>query len=89
MTDKQPDRFQLGRTIALAGVVFAISLAIISMTLLGFGLLPEILPTLFPSAEVKQNIVIDHSSNNVKSNIDNNSDGNNADNHRLYSPPTD
>jgi uncharacterized protein (TIGR02246 family) len=50
MTDEQPDRFRLGRTIALAGVVFVISLAILTMTLLALGLLPQIVPTLYPSS---------------------------------------
>ncbi len=47
MALQDPDRFRLGRTIALAGVVFVISLAIMFMTLLAFGLAPEIFPTLF------------------------------------------
>lgn len=47
MTSQDPDRFRLGRTIALAGVVFVISLAILCMTLLAAGLAPEIFPTLF------------------------------------------
>jgi hypothetical protein len=84
MTEKQPDRFRLGRTIALAGVVFVISLAIISMTLLGFGLIPEILPTLFPSAEIDQQTVVDHPSNHhpnntIKNIIGNDFENNNAD----------
>jgi uncharacterized protein (TIGR02246 family) len=38
-----------GRQIAMAGVFLAVSLAIISMTLLAVLLFPQILPTLFPS----------------------------------------
>lgn len=49
MTRELPARFRLGRTIALAGVVFAISLAIISMSLLAFNLVPQIFPTLLSS----------------------------------------
>lgn len=49
MAKPQPDRFQLGRTIALTGVVLVIGLAIVSMMLLGLGLMPQIFPTLFPS----------------------------------------
>lgn len=49
MAKPQPDRFQLGRTIAQTGVVLVIGLAIISMMLLGLGLIPQIFPTLFPS----------------------------------------
>jgi uncharacterized protein (TIGR02246 family) len=50
MTDQQPARFRLGRTIALAGVVVAISLAILTMTLLALNLLPQIFPTLYPAS---------------------------------------
>ena len=38
-----------GRKIALAGVVLAVSLAIISMMLLLLLLMPQILPALFPA----------------------------------------
>lgn len=48
MAGEQPNR-RLGRTVALTGVVFAISLAVLSMTLLALGLLPQIFPTLAPS----------------------------------------
>lgn len=48
MAEEQPDR-GLGRTVALTGVVFAISLAVLSMTLLALGVLPQIFPTLAPS----------------------------------------
>jgi hypothetical protein len=41
---------RLGRTIAIAGVVFAISLAVISMALLAVMLLPQIFPSLLPAA---------------------------------------
>lgn len=47
MTPQNSDRFRLGHTIALAGVVFVISVAILCMTLLAAGLAPEIFPTLF------------------------------------------
>lgn len=47
MASQNSDRFRLGRTIALAGLVFVISLAIIFMTLLAAGLMPQIFPTLF------------------------------------------
>lgn len=46
---EQPDRGKIGRTVALTGVVFAISLAVLSMTLLALNLLPQIFPTLVPS----------------------------------------
>jgi uncharacterized protein (TIGR02246 family) len=52
MAEEQPDRdtrSKLGRTIALTGVVFVISLAVLSMTLLALSLLPQIFPTLVPS----------------------------------------
>lgn len=48
MAEDQPNR-GLGRTVALTGVVFAISLAVLSMTLLALGVLPQIFPTLAPS----------------------------------------
>lgn len=38
----------VGRIIALTGVVFAIGIALLSMTLLALNLLPEIFPTLAP-----------------------------------------
>lgn len=40
----------LGRTIALTGVVFAISLAVVSMTLLAILLIPQVFTVIFPSA---------------------------------------
>ncbi len=48
MQDQSNSR--LGRTIALAGIVFAASLAIISMTLLAVLLLPQIFSLLAPAA---------------------------------------
>lgn len=47
MNEKQPDRFQIGRTIALSGVVFVISFAVLIMMLLAVMLMPQIFPTLF------------------------------------------
>lgn len=47
---EDPSKPRLGRTIAMAGVVFAISLAIISMTLLALLLLPQLFPILAPAA---------------------------------------
>ncbi len=49
MPEEQPDRFRLGRLIALTGVGVAISLAVLVMVLLALGLLPQIFPTLFSS----------------------------------------
>jgi uncharacterized protein (TIGR02246 family) len=49
MAEKQPERSKLGQTVALTGVVFAISLAVLSMTVLALNLLPQIFPTLVPS----------------------------------------
>jgi uncharacterized protein (TIGR02246 family) len=48
MAEEHPNR-GLGRTVALTGVGFAISLAVLSMTLLALGVLPQIFPTLAPS----------------------------------------
>lgn len=49
MAEKYLNRGKLGRTVALTGVVFAISLAVLSMTLLALSVLPQIFPTLAPS----------------------------------------
>lgn len=46
---KETTRFRLGRTIALIGLVVAISLAVIFMSLLAVELMPQIFPTLFPA----------------------------------------
>lgn len=48
MAEEHPNR-GLGRTVALTGVGFAISLAVLSMTLLALNVLPQIFPTLVPS----------------------------------------
>ncbi len=49
MTEEQPKRGKLGQTVALTGVVVAISLAVLSMTLLALSILPQIFPTLVSS----------------------------------------
>ncbi|WP_316435088.1 MAG: nuclear transport factor 2 family protein [Leptolyngbya sp. IPPAS B-1204] len=50
MPEEQPDQFRFGRTIALAGVVFVISLAILTLTLLALNLLPNLVPILYPAS---------------------------------------
>lgn len=60
MAEQSRDHFQFGRAIALAGVVFAISLALISMTLLALGVMPQIFPTLFPASTTAVVMSLDH-----------------------------